>query len=80
MFLHSSESEEAKKAASEPEAERLRLTSEELEQAAFLHELSDDVVRGGGRAHGEQSDEVTVAQTLQDLNFPVKLSVVQLRV
>lgn len=55
-------------------------TSEETEQAAFLHQLSDDVVRGGGRAGSKQRDEVAMAETLQDLNFPLKFSVVQLRV
>lgn len=58
----------------------LRSTSEEVEQAAFLHQLRNDPVRSGGRADGKQRDQVTMAETLQDLNFPLKFTVVQLRV
>lgn len=57
-----------------------RFTSEEVEQAAFLHQLSDDVVRSRGRAGGKQRDEVTMAEAFQDLHFPLKLTVVHLRV
>lgn len=55
-------------------------TSEEAEQAALLHQLRDDPVRRRWRAHSKQRDEVTMTETLQDLNFPLKLSLVQLRV
>lgn len=60
----------------------LLFTSEEVEQTAFLHQLGDDPVRRRGRADSKQRDEVTVTvtETLKNLNFPLKLTVVQLRV
>lgn len=57
-----------------------QLTSEEAEQAAFLHQLHDDPVRLWCRADSKQWDEVTMAEVLQDLNLRLKLTVVQLRV
>lgn len=66
------------KAAGEAGGEEL--TSEEAEQAALLHQLRDDPVRPGGRADGEQRDQVAVAEVLQDLDLRLELTVVQLRV
>ena len=55
-------------------------TSEEAEQVALLHELGDDVIGGGGGAHGHQGDEVRVTQGFENLHLPLKLLMVQLRV
>lgn len=53
---------------------------EEAEQTSSLHQLGDDPEGLGGGANREEGNEVPVAQTLQDLNFPLELAVVQLRV
>lgn len=53
---------------------------EEAEQASSLHQLSDDPEGFGGGTDGEEGDEVMVAKSLEHLDFPLELLVVELRV
>lgn len=55
-------------------------TLEEAEQASSLHQLSDYPEGFGGGTDGEEGDEVTVAKSLQYLDFPLEIVVVELRV
>lgn len=53
---------------------------EEAEQASSLHQLSDDPEGFGGGADSEKGDQVMMAESLQNLDFPLELLVVELRV
>lgn len=53
-------------------------TLEEAEQASSLHQLSDDPERFRRGADSKQGDEVTVAKSLQILDFLLELLVVHL--